>query len=175
MSADLFASNEIVSRSNVNDRITAINNMFPVSVDNGGTGGTSATAARTNLEVMTGVQIYYNASGTTGTIALYQSIANFQIVEIFFTIPVGAITYSGSTRVYNGGDAYALTTMTLNAGGTYSSQVRVRVFACSAELSADSITRPRDQRAYITGTNTTIAEATTTDTPLIYKVVGYKY
>ena len=53
MAISTFGANEIVTRGNVNNRITAINNMFPLSVANGGTGGTTPHDARTNLGVFT--------------------------------------------------------------------------------------------------------------------------
>lgn len=123
MSADLFTSDELVSMSNVNTRITSLNTdisnlngKFPVSVANGGTGqtsltngdillgngtnginsvttlpitsggtgGTTATQARTNLEVMTGISLWGNSSGTTSTIALSDTYTNYDFIYIQF-------------------------------------------------------------------------------------------
>lgn len=151
-----------------------ISSVTTLPITSGGTGATTASSARTNLNVMESVQLYYNASGTTGTVELSQSIANFQIIEIFFWIE-SVSTFKSSVRIFNGGDAAATTSLTLNVGGSTSSNIRLRAFAGNIDISADSITRARQVRAYITGTNTSIAEEMTTDTPKIYKVIGYKY
>lgn len=69
MAISTFGANEIVTRGNVNNRITAINNMFPLSIANGGTGGTTKHEARTNLSVLSPWLLYNNTnSGTTGNI-----------------------------------------------------------------------------------------------------------
>lgn len=53
-------------------------------VERGGTGGETATAARTNLEVTKEYVLYENASGTSSTITLSESIFNFQRLKIYF-------------------------------------------------------------------------------------------
>ena len=156
--------------------VGAINevNGKTIPISNGGTGGTTATAARTNLGVMAEYSIYYNAAGTTGSVSLSSSIADFQIIEIFFWIE-SISTFKSSVRIYNGGGSSATTSLVLNTGGTASNSIRLRAFAGNIDIADDSITRARQVRAYITGTNATIAEEMTTDTPKIYKVIGYKY
>lgn len=53
-------------------------------VERGGTGGATATAARTNLEVTKEYVLYNNASGSNSTIQLSESIFNFQRLKIYF-------------------------------------------------------------------------------------------
>lgn len=50
----------------------------------GGTGATTSTNARTNLEVMKITTLYNNASGTNGTITLSSSVSNFEYIDIFY-------------------------------------------------------------------------------------------
>lgn len=50
----------------------------------GGTGATIATEARRNLDVMHAAYLYDNAEGTTGTVTLSDSAANYQILEIYY-------------------------------------------------------------------------------------------
>jgi hypothetical protein len=84
MAVTQFEATEVVSRANVNQRINQINAYFPVSVANGGTGATTATGARTNLEVLKAYSLYDNASGTQSTITLSDSSANYGIIELFY-------------------------------------------------------------------------------------------
>lgn len=88
-----FEANELVTRANVNSRITQANSYFPVSITNGGTGGTTATAARTNLGVYTPVLLYENSSGNLGTIVLPDSAANYEFLDF-------NITYRHCVRIY---------------------------------------------------------------------------
>lgn len=57
---------------------------LPLPINNGGTGGTNAEEARRNLDVMHKVSLYDNASGTTGTVTLSDSVYNYDFIEIFF-------------------------------------------------------------------------------------------
>ena len=69
MAITAFQANELVTRANVNSRLTEIDNSintlngkFPVSIENGGTGGTTASAACVNLGIYdTGI----SAGGST--------------------------------------------------------------------------------------------------------------
>lgn len=69
-------------QSSIVGAINEIDGKFPIAIADGGTGGTTATSARTNLGVMTGVQLYYNAAGNTGTITLNDNISNYKCIEI---------------------------------------------------------------------------------------------
>ena len=55
-----------------------------IPISKGGTGGETATEARTNLEVTKEYVLYENASGTSSTITLSESILNFQRLKIYF-------------------------------------------------------------------------------------------
>lgn len=172
MSADLFTSDELVAMSNVNARITDINNdlstlddKFPVSVSNGGTGGTTATTARTNLGVMTGVQLYYNASGTQSTIQLNDSSANYSYLEIYY---MNDDDKTSCVKIDNpNGKSVELSMVAYWSGLMY---LRTAVVS----ISGTSIT----WNSNYTGWATVGANGTTTyNNNLIYitKIVGYKY
>lgn len=180
-SADIGDLSDLTTtdKTNVVSAINEVNGKFPVSIANGGTGGTTATEARTNLGVMTGVQLYYNSSGSSGTIELSDEIQNYQCIDICFFINVyNSLKYNVS-RVHNLGENSIVTTLTLNAGGVYTlnstSYFRVNAFASTIDIIGNSLTQARQNRAYITDTMTPVVEETTTDTPKIYKIIGYKY
>lgn len=59
-------------------------------IGKGGTGGSSAKSARTNLGVMTETLLYSNSSGTISTITLSDSFKNYDYVEVFFMTMVYA-------------------------------------------------------------------------------------
>ena len=52
MAVTEFQSTDLVTRSNVNEKIQQINALFPVSVENGGTGATTAPQVLKNLGVV---------------------------------------------------------------------------------------------------------------------------
>lgn len=157
----------------------AITSTDCLTISKGGTGGTTAKDARTNLGVMTGVQLYYNASGSSGTIELSDEIKNYQCIDIGFFISVYSSVFYAVTRIVNLGENSVVTNLNLSVGGTYSSggtsHPRVNVFSSNIAITGNSITRSRDNRAYVTDTMTPVVQATTTDTPAIYKVIGYTY
>ena len=62
--------------------ISDIQSIIPIS--KGGTGGTSAIEARTNLELMKGYELYSNSNGNQGTITLSDSVNNYSYIEIFY-------------------------------------------------------------------------------------------
>lgn len=77
---DLTTTNKL----NVVASINEVNAKFPVSIANGGTGGTTATEARTNLEVQKEYSLYANANGTQSSIVLSDSIYNYDSIKVYF-------------------------------------------------------------------------------------------
>lgn len=65
--------------------VNAINevNGKTISIEHGGTGGTTTTAARTNLEVFTKT-VLFSGAATTDAITLSDSISNYYAIEIFY-------------------------------------------------------------------------------------------
>jgi len=64
----------------------------------GGTGATTAEAARTNLEVMKRYVLYNNGSGTKSTITLNDSVGNYDMIEVYYFHTENQLL---STRAYN--------------------------------------------------------------------------
>ena len=165
---------ETTVNTNLVAAINEIDGKFPVSIANGGTGGTTATEARTNLGVMTGVSLYYNDPGTTGTIDLSQSIENFQMIELFFWLTSVSTTYNSSFKIHSGGINSFNFTTSMVVPSYYNGTPRLNEYAFSGSVSGTELTRYRNQQGKFTGTNQSSVEDTTT-TASIYAVIGYKY
>ena len=86
MAVQEFGYDEVISRANVNQRIKQIKNYFPVSVENGGTGATTPSGARSCLGVETRVRLYSNYSGTNSTITLSDDLGNYSCIDIDFNV-----------------------------------------------------------------------------------------
>lgn len=82
------------SHNHTADNITS--GTLPIA--RGGTGGATASAARTNLEVMKAYTLYENSSGTQSTITLSDSSANYEYIEIYFKDNTECYEFS---KVYN--------------------------------------------------------------------------
>ena len=203
MAIDLFQANEIVSRANVNQRITQMNAYFPVSVANGGTGQTSLssgqillgngtsgitstatlpvskggtggiteTEARTNLEVMTTVQLYSNSSGTQSTIALSDSANNYTYIEIYyFDVDRGNATYGAKVSGPNG-RTVGLSAASHISGTTYNGYY---TYTAHVNISGTSITWLNNRHGFFYRENGVCGEQTV-NRIYIYRVVGFKY
>lgn len=83
ISVSEFELDEIVSLGSVNNRCKQFNQMFPVSVANGGTGATNTAQARKNLGIYK--LEYINYSGSNGTYTLSTSINNYSYIRIYYT------------------------------------------------------------------------------------------
>ena len=144
-------------------------------IGKGGTGGTTVTQARTNLGVMTAIELYYNASGNSGTITLSSSIANYQIIEIFYMLYTLSADWHHSIKLYNKGASEIVSSLVNAIGGTYSSNSRLKLYGSNLGITVNTLTRGANTMSNITGTNTTVAQVPSTDIPKIYRIVGYTY
>lgn len=167
MAVTQFEATEVVSRANVNQRINQINAYFPVSVANGGTGAATATGARTNLEVLKAYSLYDNASGTQSTIALSDSAANYDYLEIYYK---DNDSEYACNKVYSpNGKSTLLVTVK-----TASSATRTWVKSAKVNISGDSITFSADRGQ--TGIfNNEVSQINTDLLIWIYKIIGYSY
>lgn len=136
MSVTEFGANEIVSRSNVNNRvtqinndITAVNNKFPVSVANGGTGQTSLTSGEillgngtSGISSTATLPVSKGGTGQTSLGSGYILLGNGTSgITTTSTLPVSK-GGTGSTTPYGAANQLGLVGGVINVSGeTYSS------------------------------------------------------
>lgn len=163
MSIDLFQADELVSRANVNQRLTDVTTKF--------------TSVDTNITTLTPVTLYSNYNGSTGTITLSDTIINYEMIEIYFYVYTLSGAWCNSTRLSNAKGNTIGTALTISIGGNYNSTPRLKAYGGNTWAVDDQITRSGQTRMNSTGSNTTTTEsvADSSDCPKIYKVVGYKY
>ncbi len=166
MSITEFAADEIVSRANVNSRITQANAYFPVSIADGGTGGTSATNARTNLGVMTETALYYNVDGTSNTIALSDSVANYSKIIIYY--------YTDPSKANASSVEFDAATGSVLLHSARISDDRTQCFVKSVKITCNgsTITFSNGSQAIVKASGTTFSSDTSIK---IYKVIGCRY
>lgn len=78
-----FNLSDVVGRELINQRIRQFNAMFPVSIENGGTGATSTSQARKNLGIYRPEEISFTGDET---LTLETSIKNYGYVKIAYGI-----------------------------------------------------------------------------------------
>ena len=95
--SDSIGSISDLTTSEKSSVIGAINelNSKTIPISQGGTGGTTAVQARTNLELMKEYVLYYNASGTNSTITLSDAYTNYEKIGVY------AISFTGGYPSYN--------------------------------------------------------------------------
>lgn len=144
-----------------------INNL-KVNIANGGTGATTASAARTNLEVMKATTLYQNDSGTSGTITLSETSANFDYIEVYYKTDGDSLT---SQKIYspNGKSAF------LYVSTAYSPTNTVMMFMGVIVFSGTSVTWVSNNDAFF-AVNTSKVHTFNFQRGLnIYKIVGFSY
>lgn len=201
MSVTEFESNEIVSRTGVNSRIEEINNMFPLTVENGGTGktsltsgqillgngtsgitstatlpvskggtgGTTKSSARTNLEVFTSTQLYANSSGSSSTISLSSSIQNFNYIEIF-TINNDGRRMSIKFRVNT--TSHAICLLSATAYKDENNHMAIALKCSNVTVSGSSITWGNHGSSDLRTSSVYTSDESHIK---IYRVIGYSY
>lgn len=199
MAVTEFQATDLVTRSNVNEKIQQINALFPVSVANGGTGvetlssgeillgngtsaitstatlpvakggtgGATASAARTNLDVLHATTLYSNNSATIGTIALSDTVTKYSFLEIYFR---NRGVYS--IRIFPSQDVSVLSTAIIG-GGTSAATATLEFFTAVVNISGTTITFGSYHSGYMKGTEQ--ATYYNKNTPGILRVVGYSY
>lgn len=143
--------------------IAAINevNSKTIPVSQGGTGGTTATAARTNLEVMKAYVLYDNDEGNSGTLTLNQSANGFDFIDII-------LWDFYLTRIYSGNNRPVGIMKIGGYGGNY-----FEWFSESLTISNQTITRNGITHGMISEDGTVTID-NTNHLP-IRSVIGYKY
>lgn len=139
----------------------------PVSIENGGTGATTATEARTNLDVWKEYSLYSNSSGTIGTITLSDTYTNYKKILVYYA---DNGVYNTATLYPDTGSKLALSTAYLNTDGNgwFLHSTLVSFSGKSVSFSRNGLAYHNDNKSI---TVTLSGEAGI----YVYKVVGYKY
>ncbi len=153
-----------------NTIVGAINevNSKIIPISQGGTGGTTAINARTNLEVMKATALYNNDSGTNGTITLSQDLSNFDYLDVFFKADGGNFS---SKRIYSPDGK----SIHLCLSAAYSPTNTFMIFASLITCVGTSVTWNNDNDVFF-AVNTSDTHTFNFERNLyIYKIVGYSY
>lgn len=172
MSIIEFAADEIVSRANVNSRITQANAYFPVSIENGGTGGVTESAARYNLGLRKGYIIYDNPTGVQGTVNFDTGYTadEFAYIQIFYFCKADTSLWlrSSVTSYFSTGTNVNMTTM-------YYDGTNYKCFTRSVTINSTSLTLAANTRGTMRYTTSSSGGTSTGDETFITRVIGYKY
>ena len=159
MAIDLFQADELVSRANVNQRLTDIN--------------TALTTVDTGIGTLTPVSLYYNSSGNHGTVPLSDSIANYSGIEIFYINSDENERWS--TRVWNNGGSSFVTNLTTLTPYILSGENRMKIKSSQITVTNTSITFGTETYVTHRSSSTIVDNYASGAQAKIYKVVGYKY
>lgn len=177
--AETFCENvgdlEDLTTSEKSTVVGAINevNAKVIPISKGGTGGTTPTEARTNLEVMTGISLYSNSTGTRGTITLSDAITNYAGIEIFYINSDENERWS--TRVWNNGESSFVTNLTTLTPYVSSGENRMKIKSSQITVTTTSITFGTETYVTHRSGSTIVDNYSSQAQAKIYKVVGYKY
>ena len=201
MSVTEFEANEIVSRTGVNSRIDEINNMFPLTVGNGGTGKTSLTSGQILLgngtSAITSTATLPVSKGGTGGTTTKTARTN---LDVFTVTPLysntsgssGTITLSSSIQNFNYIEIFTRNNdqrrmslkFKVNATSPKMSLISATVFdiaqytpaialKCS-NITVSGTTITWDEQANSELRSNSVTTTATSDIK-IYRVVGYSY
>lgn len=163
--SDLTTTN----KSNLVSAVNEVNNKFPVSIANGGTGGATATAARTNLEVMKAFSIYSNSSGTRGTVTFNTGYTaeEFEYLKIIYKVEA---MYADVTVKSIVGTAANLITAHYSDEDEY-----MYINTRTMMIGASSLTLKSNTNAYMRYKETAGNVSAGNDIIYVTDVIGYKY
>lgn len=141
---------------------------LPLPINNGGTGATTVIGARQNLEVMKATTLYSNNSGTSGTITLNDDIANYSYIDVTFKADNG---FFSTQSVYEPSGK----SMYLFASSAYKNTSTVMTFSSVITFSGTSVTWNIDNDSFF-AVNTSDTHTFRFERGLyIRKIVGYSY
>lgn len=142
-----------------------------LAIANGGTGGTTATAARTNLEIRKGYTLYSNSSGSQSTITLSDNVSNYDLVRVYYRDDNwcwdGLIA---TTPAQNEGREMLLSTSSISQYG------KLYVKSAQINISGSTVTWWSDRYGFYSFEDTKTAHGDITVNQIrIHEIVGYKY
>lgn len=151
-------------------------------IGKGGTGATTTSEARINLSVMTNVQLFYNSSGTHGTITLSDTVANYNAVEIFhYENDYGKLN-ADSLKFWNNKSSSFDCVFTTSCPLVVNSENQIKFFSVAITVAGKTVAFGNEKMITFRPKSTTstngqvhLIDFTSYGTHQIYKVVGYKY
>ena len=159
-----------------------VNPPSVLTVERGGTGAVTVTAARTNLDVMTSVQLFYNAAGTHGTITLSDTVANYNAIEIFHYENDYNKLNADSLKFWNNKKESFDCVFTSSAPLVVNDENQIKFFSVAITISKKSLTFGLEKMITFRPKSTSssngqvhLIDFKNYGTHQIYKVVGYKY
>lgn len=152
-----------LTTTNKTSIIEAINelNSKTIPISQGGTGATTSSEARTNLEVLKAYVLYNNDSGNEGTVTLSDNADNYTFLDII-------IWDFYVTRVYSRNSRPVGLMKIGGYGGNY-----IEWYSEAIAITGNTITRSGCTYALL-GTDSSLQFEYTNNLP-IRSVIGYKY
>ena len=142
---------------------------LPIPIANGGTGATTETGVRENLEVYKEYVLYENTSGTTGTITLSDSYKNFKKIVVCYK-DSDQSCYNTATLYTDSGAKLALSINYLYTSGT-----GYYVHSTAIYFSGNTVSFSRNGMV-VHNEEPTIDVTLSSDTGIyVNKIIGFKY
>lgn len=156
-----------IEKNTVVDAINEVSSKT-IPISQGGTGGITATDARTNLNIMKSTILYNNIEGTNGTIILRENSSNFAYIDVFFKANGG---YWMSQRIFepNGKGLH------LFDCSAYSPTNTVMIFTSVIIFSETSVTWNNDNDSFTAINQSNEHNINFSRGLYINKIVGYSY
>lgn len=155
------------SSVNMNDLENRIYSMFPCKISDGGTGATTASKARENLDVMHGVWLYDNESGSASTIKLSKTSRLYDFLEIYY---IDDDNYYFCVKAINpSGRYFPLTSISYS-----SNETMMYIKSDVIRITGDTIERFAAKGGWMYSNNSSTKVAQTTKLK-ITQVIGYSY
>ena len=162
-----------LNTNNKSNIVAAINevNTKTIPITQGGTGATTATQARANLDLMHGISLWGNSSGTQSTITLSDTYTNYDFICVHgldngvATSTIFRTALSSQANVCNW---YA-------DSGTNSSVTGMYYHGCILKFNGTSATFSRNG-VYWAKMSSSVSDTWNSNSGIyITKIVGYKY
>lgn len=201
MAVTEFQSTDLVTRSNVNEKIQQINALFPVSVANGGTGAETLSSGQILLgngtNAITSIATLPISKGGTGGTTSQEARENLEVLHaielysnssgttgtISIATPISLLLYKFLEIYFKLGECYSvkikpsngkLLSTTFTGSGTSDSTTSLQFYTTRLSIYDNTIAFHSYYSGYIKGTteqNTYYNKVT----PGVTNIVGYKY
>lgn len=142
-----------------------------IPISQGGTGATTATAARTNLELRKEYVIYSNAQGTQGTITFDTgyTAGEFKYFRLMYYVLENSVWQRRSVL------SYATVGRKINMTSTYYYDGSFYAHTRTWSINSDSLTLEPNVRCYMRYKSSSDGAVNLNDKIYVTDVIGYKY